>query len=126
LKDTQLQGNPISPQLEGVIHVLDDQFGMIKDLDDNTVRAPPQFNRAWCWFDAKGMRKSRHFALIPTLFIKNHNGGSRLNHFAPLPAPLRWSTGQKLPVDSVSCPHLLERATYNSFQLLHGVGRKRV
>src|SRR5262245_42902742 len=48
VQDAQLQPDPVSTQLEGMIHLLDDELGVIKDLDHDTVRAPPQLNRAWC------------------------------------------------------------------------------
>src|SRR5262249_29699346 len=46
VKDTHLQGDPVAPQLERVVHVLDDEFGVVQDLDDNAVGAPAEFDQA--------------------------------------------------------------------------------
>src|SRR5262245_19625632 len=64
MQHAQLQGNAVSPQFEGVIHLLDDQFGVIEDLDNNAVRASAQLNRAGCGLYPGRVRKTHLVALL--------------------------------------------------------------
>src|SRR5207249_4092807 len=82
MKDSQLQGDPVPPQFEGVVHILDHEFGMIEDLDDNSIGASAEFDRAWRWFDTGRVRKTL-LAFISILFVANHDGGSRVGEEAP-------------------------------------------
>jgi hypothetical protein len=56
----QFQGHPVPAQLERVVHVLDDQLGVIEDLHDDPIRAAAKFNGTIGRFRTRHMRNSHH------------------------------------------------------------------
>jgi hypothetical protein len=57
VQDTQLQNHPVPTQTECVVHVFDDQFGVVMDFDHDPVCSPTEFHGAVRGLDAKDVSK---------------------------------------------------------------------